>query len=85
MARALAEAAERLKAARTGGVGDSAPESLTADDALGLLRTVCTELRDTDLEVRGPASPRCRSTRRSAGRRPRRPPKQPDPLLASLA
>jgi len=52
MARALAEAAERLKAARTGGVGESPPDALTADDALGVLRTVCTELRDTDLQVR---------------------------------
>jgi hypothetical protein len=46
----LAEAAERLKAQQAPGA-EPAPE-LTADDALVRLKTVCAELRDTDLEIR---------------------------------
>jgi hypothetical protein len=46
----LAQAAERLKAQQAPGA-EPAPE-LNADDALLRLKTVCAELRDTDLEIR---------------------------------
>ncbi len=52
----LAQAAERLKAQQAPGEGVDAPAAhdaaLTADEALVRLKTVCAELRDTDLEVR---------------------------------
>jgi hypothetical protein len=46
----LAEAAERLKAQQAPSAEPAA--ALTADDALLRLKTVCAELRDTDLEIR---------------------------------
>ena len=46
----LAQAAERLKAQQAPGAEASA--ELTGDDALVRLKTVCAELRDTDLEIR---------------------------------
>jgi hypothetical protein len=63
VAARLAEAAERLKAQRApGDAADSEPEVgpdpsppspiTAADEALVLLKTVCAELRDADLEVR---------------------------------
>ena len=50
VAARLAQAAERLKAQRA--PGEAAAPALTADEALVLLKTLCTELRDADLEVR---------------------------------
>jgi len=50
LAARLAQAAERLKAERSPGA-EPAPE-FTAEDALLRLKTVCAELRDTDLEIR---------------------------------
>jgi hypothetical protein len=50
VAARLAQAAERLKAERAPGA-EPAPE-FTAEDALLRLKTVCAELRDTDLEIR---------------------------------
>jgi hypothetical protein len=50
VAARLAQAAERLKAQQAP-AAEPAPE-LTADDALLRLKTVCAELRDTDLEIR---------------------------------
>ena len=49
VAQRLAQAAERLKARR---VPDDGPAALTADEALVHLKTLCAELRDTDLELR---------------------------------
>jgi hypothetical protein len=51
VAARLAQAAERLKAQQA---PDAAPASdaLSAEDALLLLKTLCAELRDADLEVR---------------------------------
>ena len=50
VAQRLAQAAERLKARRVPDGDD--PEALTADEALVQLKTLCAELRDTDLELR---------------------------------
>jgi len=50
VAQRLAQAAERLKARRVPD-GDG-PAALTADEALVHLKTLCAELRDTDLELR---------------------------------
>jgi hypothetical protein len=47
----LAEAAERLKA-QAPGAADVPGASLSADEALAHLRTVCDSLRETDLELR---------------------------------
>jgi hypothetical protein len=64
VAARLAEAAQRLKAQQApGDAADSEPEVgsasptpastiSSADEALVLLKTVCADLRDTDLEVR---------------------------------
>ncbi|HEV7362903.1 MAG TPA: hypothetical protein VGN71_00840 [Solirubrobacteraceae bacterium] len=46
----LAQASERLKAERA--PSEAAAPAMTADEALVLLKTLCTELRDADLEVR---------------------------------
>jgi hypothetical protein len=50
VAARLAQAAERLKAQQAPGAAPS--DALTAEDALLLLKTLCAELRDADLEVR---------------------------------
>ncbi len=50
VAARLAQAAARLKAERA--PGDAGAPALTADEALVLLKTLCAELRDADLEVR---------------------------------
>jgi hypothetical protein len=50
VAARLAQAAERLKAQRA--PGEAPAPALTADEALVLLKTLVTELRDADLEVR---------------------------------
>ena len=50
VAARLAQAAERLKAERAR--GEAGPPTLTGDEALVLLKTLCAELRDADLEVR---------------------------------
>jgi hypothetical protein len=50
VAARLAQASERLKAQQA--PGEAATPALTADEALDLLKTLCTELRDADLEVR---------------------------------
>ncbi|MDX6674050.1 MAG: hypothetical protein QOH11_1468 [Solirubrobacteraceae bacterium] len=50
VAARLAQASERLKAQRA--PGEPAAPALTADEALVLLKTLCTELRHADLEVR---------------------------------
>ena len=62
VAARLAQAAERLKAERAPGAEPapalrSSPQSSastisSAEDALLRLKTVCAELRDTDLEIR---------------------------------
>ena len=46
----LAQAAERLKAQQA--PGEAAAPAMTADEALVLLKMLCTELQDADLEVR---------------------------------
>jgi hypothetical protein len=51
VAARLAQAAERLKAQQAAG-GAPASDALNAEDALLLLKTLCAELRDTDLEIR---------------------------------
>ena len=51
VAARLAQAAERLKAQQAPGAAP-ASDALTAEDALLLLKTLCAELRDADLEVR---------------------------------
>jgi hypothetical protein len=48
VAARLSQASERLKAQRA----PAEAPALTADEALVLLKTLCTELRDADLEVR---------------------------------
>jgi hypothetical protein len=50
VAARLAQASERLKAQQA--PGEAAAPALTADEALDLLKTLCTELREADLEVR---------------------------------
>lgn len=50
VAARLAQASARLKAQRA--PSEAAGAALTADEALVLLKTLCTELRHADLEVR---------------------------------
>jgi hypothetical protein len=67
VAARLAQAAERLKAERAPG-SEPAPE-FTAEDALLRLKTVCAELRDTDLEIRRARTRIARLAAEAAARR----------------
>ena len=52
VAARLAQAAERLKAEQAPAGNPAPPAALTGEEALVLLKTLCDELRDADLEVR---------------------------------